>query len=38
VARKLALETSALVMIEAMTFRQGHHSTSVDSSPQGIVV
>ena len=31
-ARKLALETSAPVMIEAMTYRQGHHSTSDDSS------
>ena len=31
-ARKLALENSAPVMIEAMTYRQGHHSTSDDSS------
>ena len=31
-ARKLAVETSAPVMIEAMTYRQGHHSTSDDSS------
>eukprot|EP00571_Detonula_confervacea_P007388 CAMPEP_0172313068 /NCGR_PEP_ID=MMETSP1058-20130122/19278_1 /TAXON_ID=83371 /ORGANISM="Detonula confervacea, Strain CCMP 353" /LENGTH=473 /DNA_ID=CAMNT_0013026657 /DNA_START=379 /DNA_END=1800 /DNA_ORIENTATION=+ len=31
-ARKLALETSTPVMIEAMTYRQGHHSTSDDSS------
>lgn len=31
-ARKLALKTSAPVMIEAMTYRQGHHSTSDDSS------
>ena len=31
-ARKVALETSAPVMIEAMTYRQGHHSTSDDSS------
>lgn len=31
-ARKLALETSRPVMIEAMTYRQGHHSTSDDSS------
>jgi len=31
-ARKLALESSAPVMIEAMTYRQGHHSTSDDSS------
>jgi len=31
-ARKLALETSAPVMVEAMTYRQGHHSTSDDSS------
>jgi 2-oxoisovalerate dehydrogenase E1 component alpha subunit len=30
-ARKLALETSSPVMIEAMTYRQGHHSTSDDS-------
>lgn len=31
-ARKLTLETSAPVMIEAMTYRGGHHSTSDDSS------
>jgi 2-oxoisovalerate dehydrogenase E1 component alpha subunit len=31
-ARKVALETSSPVMIEAMTYRQGHHSTSDDSS------
>jgi len=31
-ARKLAVEASAPVMIEAMTYRQGHHSTSDDSS------
>jgi 2-oxoisovalerate dehydrogenase E1 component alpha subunit len=31
-ARMVALETSAPVMIEAMTYRQGHHSTSDDSS------
>lgn len=31
-ARKVALETSGPVMIEAMTYRQGHHSTSDDSS------
>eukprot|EP00573_Skeletonema_grethae_P002383 CAMPEP_0201689982 /NCGR_PEP_ID=MMETSP0578-20130828/3502_1 /ASSEMBLY_ACC=CAM_ASM_000663 /TAXON_ID=267565 /ORGANISM="Skeletonema grethea, Strain CCMP 1804" /LENGTH=487 /DNA_ID=CAMNT_0048174825 /DNA_START=321 /DNA_END=1784 /DNA_ORIENTATION=+ len=31
-ARKLAIETSMPVMIEAMTYRQGHHSTSDDSS------
>ena len=31
-ARKMALEKSAPVMIEAMTYRQGHHSTSDDSS------
>lgn len=31
-ARKVALKTSAPVMIEAMTYRQGHHSTSDDSS------
>lgn len=31
-ARKLAIKTSAPVMIEAMTYRQGHHSTSDDSS------
>jgi len=31
-ARKLALETSSPVMIEAMTYRQGHHSTSDDST------
>jgi 2-oxoisovalerate dehydrogenase E1 component alpha subunit len=30
-ARELALETSSPVMIEAMTYRQGHHSTSDDS-------
>ena len=31
-ARRLAVETSSPVMIEAMTYRQGHHSTSDDSS------
>ena len=31
-ARKLSLKPSAQVMIEAMTYRQGHHSTSDDSS------
>ena len=31
-ACELALETSAPVMIEAVTYRQGHHSTSGDSS------
>ena len=31
-ARKLAVEASTPVMIEAMTYRQGHHSTSDDSS------
>ena len=31
-ARRVALETSAPVMVEAMTYRQGHHSTSDDSS------
>ena len=31
-ARTVALETSSPVMIEAMTYRQGHHSTSDDSS------
>mmetsp|Transcript_8862 Transcript_8862/g.18409 ORF Transcript_8862/g.18409 Transcript_8862/m.18409 type:complete len:624 (-) Transcript_8862:192-2063(-) len=31
-ARNYALETSSPVMIEAMTYRQGHHSTSDDSS------
>ena len=31
-AKKYALENSAPVMIEAMTYRQGHHSTSDDSS------
>ena len=31
-AREYALETSSPVMIEAMTYRQGHHSTSDDSS------
>ena len=31
-ARKVAVETSSPVMIEAMTYRQGHHSTSDDSS------
>eukprot|EP00574_Skeletonema_japonicum_P003620 CAMPEP_0201716024 /NCGR_PEP_ID=MMETSP0593-20130828/2088_1 /ASSEMBLY_ACC=CAM_ASM_000672 /TAXON_ID=267983 /ORGANISM="Skeletonema japonicum, Strain CCMP2506" /LENGTH=543 /DNA_ID=CAMNT_0048205701 /DNA_START=219 /DNA_END=1850 /DNA_ORIENTATION=- len=31
-ARKLAIESSMPVMIEAMTYRQGHHSTSDDSS------
>lgn len=31
-ARKLALQTSGPVMIEAMTYRSGHHSTSDDSS------
>jgi 2-oxoisovalerate dehydrogenase E1 component alpha subunit len=30
-ARKYALEHSAPVLIEAMTYRQGHHSTSDDS-------
>jgi len=31
-ARKLALETQKPVMIEAMSYRVGHHSTSDDSS------
>eukprot|EP00804_Cyclotella_cryptica_P002361 CCRYP_004068-RA/>CCRYP_004068-RA protein AED:0.35 eAED:0.38 QI:289/0/0.5/1/1/1/2/0/496 len=31
-ARAYAVETSSPVMIEAMTYRQGHHSTSDDSS------
>ena len=31
-ARELALTTSAPVMVEAMTYRGGHHSTSDDSS------
>ena len=31
-ARRLALQSSAPVMIEAMTYRRGHHSTSDDSS------
>jgi 2-oxoisovalerate dehydrogenase E1 component alpha subunit len=31
-ARAYAIETSSPVMIEAMTYRQGHHSTSDDSS------
>jgi 2-oxoisovalerate dehydrogenase E1 component alpha subunit len=31
-ARKLALERGAPVLIEAMTYRIGHHSTSDDSS------
>lgn len=31
-ARKLALEKQAPVLIEAMTYRQGHHSTSDDST------
>lgn len=31
-ARKYALEHSAPVLIEAMTYRQGHHSTSDDST------
>jgi 2-oxoisovalerate dehydrogenase E1 component alpha subunit len=31
-ARKLALTENRPVMIEAMTYRQGHHSTSDDSS------
>ena len=31
-ARRLALQTSSPVMIEAMTYRRGHHSTSDDSS------
>ena len=31
-ARKVAIETSGPVMIEAMTYRSGHHSTSDDSS------
>ncbi len=31
-ARRVAIETSAPVMVEAMTYRQGHHSTSDDSS------
>lgn len=31
-ARQLALETSRPVLIEAMTYRQGHHSTSDDST------
>ena len=32
VARALALEKSKPVLIEAMTYRRGHHSTSDDSS------
>lgn len=31
-ARKLALENSTPVLIEAMTYRRGHHSTSDDST------
>lgn len=31
-ARAYAIETSSPVMIEAMTYRQGHHSTSDDST------
>jgi 2-oxoisovalerate dehydrogenase E1 component alpha subunit len=31
-ARKYALENNAPVLIEAMTYRQSHHSTSDDSS------
>ena len=31
-ARKIALEESRPVLIEAMTYRIGHHSTSDDSS------
>ena len=31
-ARAYAVENSAPIMIEAMTYRQGHHSTSDDSS------
>lgn len=31
-ARKLALEKSCPVLIEAMSYRQGHHSTSDDST------
>mmetsp|Transcript_6664 Transcript_6664/g.9585 ORF Transcript_6664/g.9585 Transcript_6664/m.9585 type:complete len:251 (+) Transcript_6664:2-754(+) len=31
-AKEYALENSAPVLIEAMTYRQGHHSTSDDSS------
>ncbi len=31
-ARKLALEKSVPVLIEAMSYRQGHHSTSDDST------
>lgn len=31
-ARKLALEKNAPVLIEAMTYRRGHHSTSDDST------
>lgn len=31
-ARKLALEKSCPVLIEAMTYRRGHHSTSDDST------
>lgn len=31
-ARKYALENNAPVLVEAMTYRQSHHSTSDDSS------
>lgn len=31
-ARKLALEENKPVLIEAMTYRLGHHSTSDDST------
>ena len=31
-ARRIALEENRAVLIEAMTYRRGHHSTSDDSS------
>lgn len=31
-ARRIATETNTPVMIEAMTYRVGHHSTSDDST------
>jgi 2-oxoisovalerate dehydrogenase E1 component alpha subunit len=31
-ARRLALEESRPVLVEAMTYRVGHHSTSDDST------
>jgi 2-oxoisovalerate dehydrogenase E1 component alpha subunit len=37
-ARKYAIENSAPVLIEGMTYRQGHHSTSDDSSAYRDVV